>query len=55
MALCLGRLGWTPAALWRATPREVAAAAAPLRPRIPAATRADLDRLIAAHPDTPPA
>ena len=24
--LCLGRLGWTPEALWRATPREVALA-----------------------------
>lgn len=55
MALGLGRLGWTPDALWRATPREVAAAVAPLRVRPPAATRADLDRLIAAHPDPHPA
>ncbi|WP_420847328.1 phage tail assembly chaperone [Methylobacterium organophilum] len=49
MALALNRLGWTPAAFWAATPRELAAAAGP-RPA-PAATRADLDRLVAAHPD----
>lgn len=30
MGACLGRLGWTPDAFWRATPREVAAALAGL-------------------------
>lgn len=51
LALCLGRLLWPPAAFWAATPREVAGAlgrrAAPL-------SRADLARLIAAHPDRHP-
>ncbi|MAB01106.1 MAG: hypothetical protein CMN87_19855 [Stappia sp.] len=27
--LCLARLGWSPEALWRATPREVALALGP--------------------------
>lgn len=30
MGACLGRLGWTPEAFWKATPREVAAALAGL-------------------------
>lgn len=52
MRLALGRLGWTPATFWRATPRELAAAlegrfgvsAAP-------ADRATLQRLMRAFPD----
>nr|WP_142583912.1 phage tail assembly chaperone [uncultured Methylobacterium sp.] len=48
LALCLGRLRWPPATFWAATPREVAAALG----RAPAPmSRAELDRLIAAHPD----
>ena len=52
LALCLGRLGWGPAAFWAATPREIAGALAHGRGgRAAAPSRADLDRLIAAHPD----
>jgi len=52
LALALGRLGWRPRDLWRATPRELFAAAG-LFARPAAAGRADLDRLLAAHPDIP--
>lgn len=52
MRLALGRLGWTPDAFWRATPRELASA---LEGRFGRAGRpADrsmLDRLMAAYPD----
>lgn len=48
MALGLRALRWTPRDFWAATPRELAAA---LPPRVPAAGRADLDRLIATYPD----
>ena len=51
MGFGLGVLRWTPDALWRATPREVAAAAGLTRARPAPATRADLARLMAAHPD----
>lgn len=51
MALALGRLGWRPREFWAATPRELAAAFGRRAGAAPA-TRADLDRLIAAHPDT---
>lgn len=53
LALALGRLLWRPRDLWRATPRELFAAAG-LSARAPAPGRADLDRLLAAHPDVPP-
>ena len=51
LALALGTLRWSPDALWRATPREIAWAAGFLRVRPPATARADLDRLLAAYPD----
>lgn len=53
MALGLGRLRWSPRAFWAATPREIAAAAGGLTGLGAAepATRADLERLIAAFPD----
>ncbi|WP_375463380.1 phage tail assembly chaperone [uncultured Methylobacterium sp.] len=50
LALGLGALGWSPRDLWRATPRELLIARgrpAEVRPL----RRADLERLIAAHPD----
>lgn len=49
LALGLHVLRWSPRAFWAATPRELAAAGFG---RAPAAGRADLDRLIAAYPDT---
>lgn len=49
MELGLGRLGWTPAAFWQATPRELIAALGP--PSHAAPTRADLAALMRAHPD----
>lgn len=62
MHLCLGRLGWTPAALWRATPREVAAALAPPPAAGPAGgghhgriDRTRLDALMRRYPDAAPA
>lgn len=51
LALGLHALRWTPDAFWRATPRELSHAAGLSRPRGTAATRVDLDRLIAAFPD----
>jgi uncharacterized phage protein (TIGR02216 family) len=52
MAFALGRLRWTPDAFWRATPRELAAAARAARPQTPEpAARADLERLMRAYPD----
>ncbi len=52
MALGLSTLRWRPRDFWAATPREIAAAAGlgPMRPG-DALGRADLARLIAAHPD----
>ena len=54
LALGLHSLRWTPRALWAATPRELLIAAGASAGRAPAAGRADLDRLLAAHPDPPP-
>ena len=52
MAFGLGHLGWTPAAFWAATPREIAAALRAHRRSSPnAPERAALARLMAAHPD----
>ena len=52
MAAAFGPLRWSPDTFWRATPRELAAALASLAPpRAPPATRADLARLMQAHPD----
>lgn len=51
LALALGSLRWRPRDFWRATPRELFAALG--RPGPAPMLRADLDRLIAAHPDTP--
>jgi uncharacterized phage protein (TIGR02216 family) len=53
MALGLGRLRWLPREFWAATPREFAAALRGLTGSGAAepATRADLERLIAAFPD----
>lgn len=52
MALGLSTLRWRPRDFWAATPREIAAAAG-LSPRRSgeALGRAELARLIAAHPD----
>jgi len=55
LALGLHALRWTPRAFWAATPRELVIAAGAGAGRAPeAAARADLDRLLAAHPDPPP-
>lgn len=54
MRFGLGVLRWPPTVFWAATPREIAAAARPARPRGAPATRADLERLLAAHPDPAP-
>jgi uncharacterized phage protein (TIGR02216 family) len=54
MALAFGRLGMSPAVFWSLTPRELAAALAPVAaPRGDAVPmrRADLDRLAALYPD----
>lgn len=56
LGLALGVLGWPPDLAWRATPRELALAA---RGRLgpgpaPAATSADLRRLMQAFPDGAP-
>jgi uncharacterized phage protein (TIGR02216 family) len=51
-AFCLGVLRWSPDVFWRATPREVAAAARGLVPTAPApADRRELEALMAAFPD----
>ena len=50
MALGLGILRLSPQAFWAMTPRELAAAAAPLAGPPPLA-RADLNRLMKEHPD----
>ena len=52
LALGLSTLRWRPRDFWRATPRELMAAAGLSAPR-PVAGRADLDRLLAAFPDNP--
>lgn len=49
LALGLGRLRWRPRDFWRATPRELMAAAGLTAPR--ALDRAGLRDLIARHPD----
>jgi uncharacterized phage protein (TIGR02216 family) len=53
MALGLGCLRWSPQAFWRATPRELAAAARGWRGGEPAGapTAQDLARLMQAFPD----
>ncbi len=53
MAFGLGRLRWTPAAFWAATPREIAAAlrAHQHAPSANALRRETLARLMAAFPD----
>ncbi|MFF8801896.1 MULTISPECIES: phage tail assembly chaperone [unclassified Methylobacterium] len=51
LTLGLSTLRWRPRDLWAATPRELAAAAGLIRPRTLVLGRADLDRLLAAHPD----
>ncbi|WP_271204084.1 phage tail assembly chaperone [Methylopila jiangsuensis] len=52
-AFGLGRLGLAPDAFWRATPKEIAAAARAFRPPAgpPAMGRADLAALMARFPD----
>ena len=56
LGLALGVLRWSPEACWRATPRELAAAAAGLAGRrgLGPPARGDLDRLMAAFPDEGP-
>jgi uncharacterized phage protein (TIGR02216 family) len=52
MAAALGPLRWSPDTFWRATPRELGAALQDLAPpSAPPASRADLARLMQAHPD----
>jgi len=51
-AFALGVLRWTPETFWRATPRELAAAAG-WRAGVPLA-RDELDALMRAHPDGGP-
>ncbi len=52
MRLALGRLGWSPEAFWRSTPRELAAALEGAFGRIGGAVdRPMLERLMAAYPD----
>ena len=51
LGLGFATLRWRPRDLWAATPRELAAAAGLPRPVPDAPSRADLDRLLAAHPD----
>ncbi|ALK10120.1 phage tail assembly chaperone [Blastochloris viridis] len=52
LRVALGVLRWPPEAVWRATPREIAAAIAALRPeRGPPLARTRLDELMAHHPD----
>lgn len=52
MRLALGVVGWTPAAFWGATPRELAAAIEGRLGRTGGAVaRQTLDRLMAAYPD----
>lgn len=56
MALGLSTLHWRPRDFWAATPREIAAAAGlGSRHAGDALGRADLARLVAAHPDPEPA
>ncbi|MCP1535890.1 phage tail assembly chaperone [Methylorubrum extorquens] len=51
LTLGLATLRWRPRDLWAATPRELAAAAGLTRRAPDAPSRADLERLLAAHPD----
>ncbi len=53
MAFGLGRLGWSPAVFWAATPREIGAALRAHQSADSATVprRADLRALMAAHPD----
>jgi uncharacterized phage protein (TIGR02216 family) len=53
MAFALGVLRWSPEEFWRATPRELAAAAAGLRGGAPAEapSAGDLAALMRAFPD----
>jgi uncharacterized phage protein (TIGR02216 family) len=53
LTLALHTLHWRPDDLWRATPRELAAAAGFSRRQAMPLRRADLDRLLAAYPDLP--
>ena len=50
----LGILRWPPSAFWRATPRELAAAATPPRHAGSALERSTLAALIARYPDGDP-
>jgi uncharacterized phage protein (TIGR02216 family) len=56
MAFGLGILRWAPAAFWRATPRELMAAAQGLRggPMTLPASSQDLAKLMRAFPDKSP-
>ena len=52
MAFALGVLRWSPQEFWRATPRELAAAATGLRgPPVEAPSADDLAALMRAFPD----
>jgi len=53
MAFGLGRLGWTPEAFWKATPREIGAAlgAHQSTPPLAAPELSTLRSLMVAHPD----
>jgi uncharacterized phage protein (TIGR02216 family) len=55
MALALGILRWTPETVWRATPREFAAALrGPAGSPVQPATSGDIERLMRAYPDAVP-
>lgn len=53
LTLALHTLHWRPDDLWRATPRELAAAAGFSRRQAMPLRRADLEHLLAAYPDPP--
>lgn len=50
MTVALGTLGWPPRDFWAATPRELAAALGRRKGPAPL-SRAEFERLLAAHPD----
>jgi uncharacterized phage protein (TIGR02216 family) len=51
MALAFGVLRWPPDTVWRATPRELAAAVVRPGSSVEPATSGDLERLMLAFPD----
>ena len=51
--VALGLLRWPPDAVWRATPREIAMAIAPVRAAVAPMRLRDLGALIRAFPDQP--